>query len=52
MTCSDIHVVRVAESYDHQMNIQTIAVCPGSGASILKGVDADVYLTGEMSHHE
>ena len=29
-----------------------MAVCAGSGASVLHGVKADLYLTGEMSHHE
>lgn len=29
-----------------------MAVCAGSGASVLRGVRADLYLTGEMSHHE
>lgn len=32
--------------------VTTIALCAGSGASVLKGVKADVFLTGEMSHHE
>jgi len=32
--------------------IRRVAVCAGSGASTLNGVSADVYLTGEMSHHE
>nr|XP_039250563.1 NIF3-like protein 1 [Styela clava] len=32
--------------------ISTIAICAGSGASVLTGVKADLYLTGEMSHHE
>jgi dinuclear metal center YbgI/SA1388 family protein len=32
--------------------ISSIAVCVGSGASVLNGVEADLYLTGEMSHHE
>eukprot|EP00116_Pleurobrachia_bachei_P005453 sb/3465715/ len=32
--------------------IRTVAVCAGSGGSLLKGVDADLYVTGEMSHHE
>ncbi|KAK2462894.1 hypothetical protein APHAL10511_005092 [Amanita phalloides] len=32
--------------------IQTVAICAGSGASMLKGQAADVYLTGEMSHHD
>lgn len=33
-------------------NVETIAICAGSGASVLKNVKADVFLTGEMSHHE
>ena len=30
--------------------IKSIAVCAGSGASVFKGVEADLFLTGEMSH--
>ncbi|KAK0191817.1 GTP cyclohydrolase 1 type 2/Nif3 [Armillaria mellea] len=33
-------------------NIRTVAICAGSGGSMLIGRDADLYLTGEMSHHE
>ncbi|GAA5824706.1 hypothetical protein JCM5353_004416 [Sporobolomyces roseus] len=32
--------------------ISTIGICAGSGSSVLKGVKADLYLTGEMSHHD
>lgn len=32
--------------------IKTVAVCAGSGASVLRGAAADLWLTGEMSHHE
>ena len=32
--------------------ISTVAVCAGSGSSVLKGVTADLYITGEMSHHD
>ncbi|GFX49384.1 NIF3-like protein 1 [Trichonephila clavipes] len=32
--------------------ICAVAVCAGSGASLLKGVPADLYITGEMSHHD
>lgn len=32
--------------------IKSVAVCAGSGASVLKNVDAGLILTGEMSHHE
>ena len=27
-------------------------MCAGSGSSVLHGVGADLYITGEMSHHE
>ncbi|XP_052889560.1 NIF3-like protein 1 [Anopheles moucheti] len=37
---------------DENRMIRTYAVCAGSGASVLKGVAADMYITGEMSHHE
>lgn len=30
--------------------IKTVAICAGSGSGVLKGVDADLYLTGEMGH--
>ncbi|ETS62627.1 hypothetical protein PaG_03270 [Moesziomyces aphidis] len=32
--------------------ISTVAVCAGSGSSVFAGVKADLYLTGELSHHE
>lgn len=32
--------------------IKTVALCAGSGASVLRGVSADLYLTGEMLHHD
>ncbi|CAN0057363.1 unnamed protein product [Lampetra planeri] len=32
--------------------VRTVALCAGSGGSVLKGVQADLYLTGELSHHE
>ncbi|KAG8433501.1 hypothetical protein GDO86_017693 [Hymenochirus boettgeri] len=32
--------------------VSVAAVCAGSGSSILRGVPADLYLTGEMSHHD
>ncbi|XP_066152023.1 NIF3-like protein 1 [Euwallacea fornicatus] len=33
-------------------SISTVALCAGSGASVLGTIAADLYLTGEMSHHE
>ncbi|KAM4623729.1 NIF3-like protein 1 isoform 2-T2 [Polymixia lowei] len=35
-----------------ESSVCTVAVCAGSGASVLNGVGADLYITGEMSHHE
>lgn len=32
--------------------ISTAAICAGSGASLLNGIEADLYLTGEMLHHD
>ncbi|XP_052049693.1 NIF3-like protein 1 isoform X2 [Apodemus sylvaticus] len=32
--------------------VKVVAVCAGSGGSVLQGVEADLYLTGEMSHHD
>ncbi|KAG8814584.1 hypothetical protein FRC17_001065 [Serendipita sp. 399] len=32
--------------------VKSIAICAGSGGSVLKDVQADLLLTGEMSHHE
>ncbi|CAH1801336.1 unnamed protein product [Owenia fusiformis] len=32
--------------------IKSIAVCAGSGSSVLKGVKVNMYVTGEMSHHD
>lgn len=46
--------VQVAPSRDHgiKSEIKTIAICAGSGGSVFKGVAADLYYTGELSHHE
>lgn len=43
--------VRLAKAFGIDM-VQTIACCAGSGSSVLHGIEADVYLTGEMSHHD
>lgn len=44
--------VAVAHNQDKFHQIKTIAVCAGSGGSVFKGCKADLYLTGELSHHE
>lgn len=38
------------QTKDHA--ISTIAICAGSGGSVFRGVKADLYYTGELSHHE
>jgi dinuclear metal center YbgI/SA1388 family protein len=35
-----------------ELAIKTVAICPGSGSHVFAGVDADLYFTGELSHHE
>ncbi|XP_069135326.1 NIF3-like protein 1 [Argopecten irradians] len=32
--------------------VSSVAVCAGSGGSVLRNVPASLYVTGEMSHHE
>lgn len=32
--------------------ISSAAICAGSGSSVVNGIDADLYLTGEMLHHD
>lgn len=46
--------VRLALAKNKTMedNIKSVAVCVGSGSSVLKGVWSDLYLTGEMLHHD
>ena len=51
----DIPYVRLARPQhvaDSDPRVTAIAACAGSGATVLRGVRADVYLTGELSHHE
>ncbi|KAK8861426.1 YbgI/family dinuclear metal center protein [Kwoniella newhampshirensis] len=47
----DLQYVQLAEP-DIQTPVSSIAVCAGSGGSMFKGVEADLFITGEMSHHE
>ena len=42
--------LRLAAASDHR-TIQTIALCAGAGSDAFTGIEADCYLTGEMSHH-
>ena len=45
-----IDALRVAGAPD--MLVRTIAVCPGAGASVLATASADLWLTGELRHHD
>lgn len=42
--------VQIAVGVDQNMNsqVKTIGLCAGSGASVLKGVAADLYVTGQL----
>jgi dinuclear metal center YbgI/SA1388 family protein len=45
--------IRVARSAaDSNPSIASVAVCAGAGGSVLSMVHADLYLTGEMRHHD
>jgi len=50
----NLNHVQVALARNETINhkISTIAICAGSGGSVFKGVNADLYYTGELSHHE
>lgn len=32
--------------------VSSIAVCAGAGTDVFQGIEADCYVTGEMSHHQ
>ncbi|XP_044753129.1 NIF3-like protein 1 isoform X2 [Coccinella septempunctata] len=42
----------IARGRDLESKIKTVALCAGSGISVLRGVPADLYFTGEMLHHD
>ena len=45
-----LKTVRLA-SAPEDTSIKTVALCAGAGTGAFEGVQADCYLTGEMSHH-
>ena len=45
-----LKTVRVATAAEERP-IQTVALCAGAGTDAFQGIEADCYLTGEMSHH-
>lgn len=44
--------VAPASGKGQDAEIKTIAICAGSGGSVFRGVEADLFYTGELSHHE
>lgn len=44
--------VGVGRNLKRDHPVKTIAICAGSGGSVFRGVKADLYYTGELSHHE
>lgn len=44
--------LQVARPAKVPAKLRSIAVAAGAGGSILRGVSADAWLTGEMSHHD
>ncbi|XP_037047834.1 NIF3-like protein 1 [Bradysia coprophila] len=50
----DLKHVQIAMGLGHHptTNIKTVALCAGSRSSVLKNIHADLYITGEMSHHD
>ncbi|XP_050454996.1 NIF3-like protein 1 isoform X2 [Cataglyphis hispanica] len=44
--------VRLARAHGADGYINSVALCAGAGVTILKDASADLYLTGEMLHHD
>ena len=38
-------------SAEENLSIKTVALCAGAGTAAFNGIEADCFLTGEMSHH-
>ncbi|BFF94326.1 NIF3-like protein 1 [Drosophila madeirensis] len=48
---NNVHVA-LAVGHDAKTVVRSVGICAGSGASLLRGIQADAIITGEMSHHE
>ena len=44
--------VAPARGVSPDSRVRSVAVCAGSGGSVLGGTPADVWVTGELGHHE
>ena len=42
----------VPQEKKQSIKISSVGICAGSGGSLLNGLDVDLLLTGELSHHE
>jgi dinuclear metal center YbgI/SA1388 family protein len=49
-TALNLPAVRTAQGTSSR-KIETVALCAGAGSEAFRGVRADCFLTGEMSHH-
>ncbi|KAJ2235080.1 hypothetical protein IWW45_002884, partial [Coemansia sp. RSA 485] len=52
LSLEHIRVARAARHMQDKELISRIAICAGSGESVVGPVSADLYLTGEMGHHD
>lgn len=50
LSCLEVQVAYPYADKSRSMAVRTVAICAGSGGSMLLGREADVYLTGEMMH--
>lgn len=49
---TELKFVKLARARQTDSFVNSVAVCAGSGVSVLKNVKSDLYLTGEMLHHD
>lgn len=47
-----VSIVEPAGLQLQQATVSSIAVCAGSGSDVLRGSSAELWVTGEMSHHD
>ncbi|KAJ2860103.1 hypothetical protein FB639_005676, partial [Coemansia asiatica] len=52
LSLDHIRVARAARHVQDKELISRIAICAGSGGSVVGPVSADLYFTGEMGHHD
>lgn len=48
---NNLHVA-ISQNGTLESPVCSVAVCAGSGSSVLKDAKADLFISGEMSHHE